>query len=205
MKKRSYKQNCSLAFASDLLGERWTLLLFRELLIQPCRFKQLNQWLAGMGTNLLTNRLKELEHDGMIEKLDPESKRSPYQLSKTGIDVEPIILSLIRWGYLHGETQQDYAHFDHWDLLAMKAFFNPTLGNKTACLQFDHPTLNAWVKVSSEGFSHGMGFNESAKITINTNIQTFQQALTSGQYVENTEVKNFIQWFEVPERELQQF
>ena len=98
MKKRMYHQNCYLAQASDVLTERWTLLIFRELLIQPCRFKDLNTWLAGMGTNLLAQRLKELEQQGMIEKQRPQEKRSPYQLTTKGRQVESVILPLIRWG-----------------------------------------------------------------------------------------------------------
>ncbi len=106
--KRSYKQNCALALASDVLCERWTLLIFRELLIRPCRFKDLNEVLVGMGTNLLSNRLKELEQADLIEKQNPEDKRSHYQLTPLGQSVEPIILQLIVWGNTHLHGSEDY-------------------------------------------------------------------------------------------------
>jgi len=198
MKKRLYKQNCSLAFASDLLGERWTLLLFRELLIQPCRFKELNTYLQGMGTNLLTNRLKELEQDGLIEKEDPENKRSAYQLSPMGLQVEPSVLALIRWGYQNGRTQDDYLHFEHWDLLAMKAFFSKKKGKKAVVLQFSSSSLTAWVSVSKKGFSFALGTDKAADVIIKSNIQLFQQSISNGEFIENTKISEFVEWFELP-------
>ena len=119
--KRSYKQNCSLALTADLLCERWTLLIFRELLIRPCRFKELNQVLDGMGTNLLSNRLKELEIEGFIQKQDISDKRTAYELTAKGIGIEPIIFSLINWGHSHLKGNEEFKHQDHWDLLAMRA------------------------------------------------------------------------------------
>jgi len=200
MNKRSYKQNCSLAFASDLLGERWTLLLFRELLIKPCRFKDLNQYLHGIGTNLLTNRLKELEQDGLIERQDPENKRSAYQLSQIGLEVEPIILSLIRWGYLYGQAQENNLHYDHWDLLAMKAFFNGRKGNKSVSMQFLSPTFTAWVRVSKKGFSHAFAIDHSTDILINSSIKEFQQALGNNEFSNHSHIAAFVEWFDLPDR-----
>ena len=199
MKKRTYKQNCSLAFASDLLGERWTLLLFRELLIQPCRFKQLNLWLKGMGTNLLTNRLKELEQDGLIEKQQPENKRSAYQLTQAGYEVEHSVLAMIRWGYRYGHPQEDFIHYAHWDLLAMKAFYDQSKGQKKITLQFSSVSLLAWVTASGKGFDFGMGVKQSADIEIGTNIIDFQVALERGDYIEDEKINAFLQWFDLPD------
>ena len=70
MTKRSYRQNCALALASDLVGERWSLLMIRDLLTGPKRYNELGQSLQGMGTNLLASRLKQLETAGIVEKTD---------------------------------------------------------------------------------------------------------------------------------------
>jgi len=198
MKKRAYKQNCALALASDLLGERWTFLILRELLVQPCRFKQLNMWLQGMGTNLLASRLKELESDGIIEKLEPSNKRSAYQLTTTGWQLESVILPLIRWGYLYGEYQRDYLHYDHWDLLALKAFFNQGKGKQGLIVQFESDSLLAWVEVGRQGYLFGFGFNTLAQVKISGNMKTFQQELQAGKYADNKMIKSFVDWFEVP-------
>lgn len=188
-----------MAFASDLLGERWTLLLFRELLIQPCRFKQLNLWLKGMGTNLLTSRLRELELDGLIEKQQPENKRSAYQLTKAGNQVEPAVLAMIRWGYQYGHPQEDYVHFDHWDLLAMKAFFDQPGGQEKITAQFSSESLLAWVEVSHKGFDFGMGVKQAVDVEIGTNIIDFQVALKRGDYNKDKKINAFLQWFDLPD------
>ena len=67
MKKRNYLQYCSLARALDLVGERWTLLIIRDLLAGPRRYKDLQDSLNGIGTNLLASRLKELETNDLVE------------------------------------------------------------------------------------------------------------------------------------------
>lgn len=175
MKKRDYKQNCSLALASDFLGERWTMLIFRELLIQPCRFKQLNTWLDGIGTNLLTQRLKELESASLISKQMPNDRRSAYCLSEKGKSVEPVILSMIRWGYFNLDAGDDYQHFHHWDLLAMKALFNPNHCKKTMTVQFIADSLIAWVKVSRSGLSFAIGEAAKPDIVLSITISQLHQ------------------------------
>ncbi len=165
--KRTYRQNCALALSSDILGERWTLLIIRELLIQPCRFKDLNSVLIGMGTNLLTNRLKELEASGLIERQSKGDKRSPYQLSPRGLEAEPIVLAMIRWGRGQlvelREAEEGFTHQDHWDLLAMKALYNPELFQSkqitSITLVFKTEAFNAWVKANSEGLIYKLGLD----------------------------------------------
>ncbi len=161
--KRSYKQNCALALASDMLCERWTLLIFRELLIRACRFKDLNAVLTGMGTNLLSNRLKELEQAKLIEKQHPEDKRSHYQLTQLGQSVEPIVLQLIRWGNSHLSGEDEFSHQHHWDLLAMKALFNAEAFQNAfkksgiVRVQFESDDLQAWVCANAHGLTFGLG------------------------------------------------
>ena len=195
--KRSYKQNCALALASDLLCERWTLLIFRELLIRPCRFKDLNSVLIGMGTNLLTNRLKELEQAGLLEKVSPDDKRSAYRLTEKGWEVEPLILQLIRWGHTHLTGSDEFTHQDHWDLLAMKALFNPEKFNGDFTLQFCSPSFTGWIKAGSAGVSIGLGEAENTDLTIPTTIQTFQQNTHNSDSTSNKQISAFISAFSI--------
>ncbi len=185
--KRSYKQNCALALASDVLCERWTLLIFRELLIRPCRFKDLNDVLVGMGTNLLSNRLKELEQAQLIEKQNPADKRSHYQLTQTGQSVEPVVLQLIIWGHGHLSGEEAFSHQPHWDLLAMKALFSidkfqsAFKGNEPLTLQFSSDDFIGWVQASHNGMRIGLGqareqVSAEEIININMNVQGFQKA-----------------------------
>ncbi len=100
MVKRSYDQYCGLAAALDLLGERWTVLIIRDLLMGPKRFTDLQGRLSGIGTGLLSQRLRELEDTGIIEKttLPPPAASTVYQLTPDGEALRPALLQLARWG-----------------------------------------------------------------------------------------------------------
>ena len=101
--KRAYRQHCGLAKALDVVGERWTLLLVRELLLGPRTWSQLLEALPGLTTNLLAKRLGELQDAGVIERHaapeDPRpGRRGSYALSERGRSLEPVVMELARWG-----------------------------------------------------------------------------------------------------------
>ncbi|MDA1061561.1 MAG: winged helix-turn-helix transcriptional regulator [Chloroflexi bacterium] len=103
MAKRVYDQSCGLAAALDLLGERWTLLILRDLVLGPQRYTDLLAGLGGIGTNLLANRLHELEALGLVRKreLPPPAASMVYELSEEGRGLEPAMAALGRWGARH--------------------------------------------------------------------------------------------------------
>src|SRR5829696_9549667 len=98
--KRSYGQYCTVARALDVVGERWTLLLVRELSTGPKRFKDLLGGLPGIGTNLLAARLKSLEGEGIIARgtLPPPAGSNVYALTVLGKELESVLVALSRWG-----------------------------------------------------------------------------------------------------------
>ncbi|MBX3013727.1 MAG: helix-turn-helix transcriptional regulator [Caldilineaceae bacterium] len=100
MTTRSYHQLCGLAFALDLVGERWTLLIIRELIAGPRRFTDLLEGLPGISTNLLTERLKHLEEQQLIQRriLPPPAASAVYELTTMGRALEASLLELGRWG-----------------------------------------------------------------------------------------------------------
>ena len=109
---RSYGQYCSVARALDVAGDRWTLLIVRELLLQgPCRFTDLKNGLPGIAANLLSTRLKELEAAGLIAREDapPPIATVLYQLTDTGLALEPAVKALALWGlrFMTEERPQD--------------------------------------------------------------------------------------------------
>ena len=114
MKKRSYQQNCALARANDIIGERWTLLLLRDLLVFPRRFNELLASAKGMGSNLLAARLKHLEAAGIVERARDAGGLQRYAITDRGRALEPAILALIRWGLNYGPANQadDHHHAD---------------------------------------------------------------------------------------------
>src|SRR3712207_1892188 len=100
MKSRSYNQYCGLAYALDVVGERWTLLIVRELIAGPRRFKDLMDGLPGISTNLLAERLKNLEQQTVIRRrvLPPPAGSTVYELTALGQSLEKTLLELGKWG-----------------------------------------------------------------------------------------------------------
>lgn len=95
---RDYGQYCGLARALDVVGDRWNLLIVRQLLIGPARFGELREGLSGIATNLLTDRLRDLEAGGVIERrLSEDSSAIIYALTPWGAQLREPINALIRW------------------------------------------------------------------------------------------------------------
>ena len=97
---KSYEQYCPIARSLSLVGERWSLLIVRELFFGPKRYTDLVDNLPGIGTNILATRLKELESNGLVSKrkLPPPAASTVYALTPWGRELEPVILALARWG-----------------------------------------------------------------------------------------------------------
>lgn len=120
---RRYGQYCGLARALDVIGDRWTLLIVRELLVEPRRFGELHEGLCGVATNLLTRRLRSLEANGLIERTigDPGSG-TRYALTGRGEALRPAIDELIRWSApLMAEGPEDDAFRAAWLAVALPA------------------------------------------------------------------------------------
>ena len=98
---RSYGHPCAIARALDVVGERWTLLVIRELLRQgPCRFTDLKNGLPGIAANLLSGRLKELEDSGLVsrDEAPPPVATTLYTLTPDGTALAPVLRMLAVWG-----------------------------------------------------------------------------------------------------------
>jgi len=137
--RRSYQQFCGLARALDRLGERWTLLIVRELLLGPRRYSDLLEGLPGLTTNLLAARLREMEHIGIIRR-----KRAPapvrahvYELTESGHALEATIMEMARWGgrFMQAPHPDDRMNIG-WGLLSLKRRYRGGL-DMTAELRID--------------------------------------------------------------------
>lgn len=98
--KRTYGDPCGIARALDVVGERWALLVVRELLLGPKRFTDLRAGLPHLGQDVLSQRLRELERAGVVQRttLPPPAGSRVYELTDWGHELEPVVLSLGRWG-----------------------------------------------------------------------------------------------------------
>jgi DNA-binding HxlR family transcriptional regulator len=99
-RRRTYDDGCAAAHALDLVGERWALLVVRELLLGPKRFADLRAGLPRVSPNVLSQRLRELEGAGVVRrrKLPPPAASRVYELTEWGMELEPVVVSLGRWG-----------------------------------------------------------------------------------------------------------
>ena len=99
-KVRQYDDPCGVARALDVVGERWTLLVVRELLFGPKRFSDLVRGLPGMSQNVLSQRLRELAASGLVERrrMGPPVSGQVYELTERGAALRPVVVELARWG-----------------------------------------------------------------------------------------------------------
>ena len=128
MAEHRYQQFCALARALDVAGDRWTLLIIRELMPGPRRFTDLTDGLPGIPRNLLTERLRALERDGVIvrQELPPPASRQVYALTEDGHDLAEAMVPLIAWGAGRlGEREPTENFRARWAAVGMMALADP--------------------------------------------------------------------------------
>ncbi|MEU1270960.1 winged helix-turn-helix transcriptional regulator [Streptomyces sp. NPDC005799] len=120
--RRSYDQYCSAARALDLVGDRWTLLIVRELLAGPRRYTDLHADLPGVSTDVLASRLKDMERDGLTSRrrLPPPGAAYVYELTERGRELLPVLQALSLWGQEElGDRRPTDALRAHWFALPL--------------------------------------------------------------------------------------
>jgi DNA-binding HxlR family transcriptional regulator len=129
MANRSYQDACAAAHALDLVGERWALLVVRELLFGPKRFTDLRGGLPGASPNVLAQRLRELERAGIVRRrrLPPPAAAAVYELTTWGEQLEPVIIALGRWGGRSPDLLRDARMSADSIALALRTSFSPEL------------------------------------------------------------------------------
>jgi DNA-binding HxlR family transcriptional regulator len=125
--KRKYDDGCAAAHALDLVGERWALLVIRELLFGPKRFTDLRAGMPGASPNVLSQRLRELDGAGVVRrrKLPPPAAAWVYELTEWGHELEPVITALGRWGGRSPSLSDDAPINADSLVLSLKARFDP--------------------------------------------------------------------------------
>lgn len=168
--RRNYDQACSLATALDLVGERWSLLIVRELALGPMRFGDLAREVGGAPTDVLTRRLRDLEADGIISRreLEPPASAVVYELTELGRGLEPPMLELARWG-MNFYRPEDAAAMEAGDLpSALRVLLQPLPDvEMTVELQCEGRThtlriANGWIAAERGGASGASGPGRAA-------------------------------------------
>ena len=125
--KRSYGDACRFAYALDLVGERWALLVVRELLLGPKRFTDLRRGLPNASPNILSERLRELEEGGVVHrrKLPPPAASQVYELTEWGKELEPVVTKLGAWGARSPRPPENQEIGTDSIVLALRSLFDP--------------------------------------------------------------------------------
>ena len=182
MANRSYDHLCGLAHSLDLVGGRWSLLLVRELLTGPKRYRDLVQRLPGLGSNLLSTRLKHLRTHGLIalERLPPPASTHAYVITEKGRTLEPIVVALAQWGCANLERHTDNKVFvPGAAILAIQANFNAEafVGIEEA-YEF-HIGANVFhMRVTQVALTPRLGSAYAPDCTVHLDPDTFQRILT---------------------------
>ncbi len=181
MARRSYHQHCSLARALDIVGERWTLLILRDLLCGARRYGQLLEGLPGIGTNLLAARLKSLLAEELIGKVDHDGTEA-YALTNLGGELEPAVLALARFGTARlGTPGKDDLWRALWTPIAMKAAFQPTKAKGIKALyEFCIDDERFWVRVQGGKIKTGPGSANSPTFRLVTDGHAFLEFANGG-------------------------
>jgi len=182
--KRTYGDQCGIARALDVVGERWALLVVRELLLGPKRFTDLRAGLPHVSPDVLSQRLRQLEDDGVVRRrtLPPPAASQVYELTDRGQELEPVVLALGRWGSRapfpagHEPLGVDAL------VLALKTLYRPDRADGLISSSFElrlgedrfHARLdNGRLEVSRGAAAHPLA-------TIDTDSGTLQQILWHG-------------------------
>ena len=127
---KTYGEFCSLALSLDVVGDRWALLVVRELSLGPRRFTDLLDGLPGVGTNVLSTRLRELEGEGIIERTRVPSPTPAvlYDLTQDGRDLKPVLDAYARWGARRlTRARADEVVKPRWFVRSLAANLSPEL------------------------------------------------------------------------------
>jgi DNA-binding HxlR family transcriptional regulator len=124
---RTYGDGCAIAHALDLVGERWALLVVRELLLGPKRFSDVQAGVPNARPNVLSQRLRDLEAAGIVRrrKLGPPARAWVYELTERGLELEPVLLGLGAWGRRSPVKPSGVPIGTDSLLLALKTHFSP--------------------------------------------------------------------------------
>ena len=130
--KRAYGDPCGIARALDVVGERWALLVVRELVLGPKRFTDLRTGLLGVSTDVLSQRLRQLEQAGVLRQvtLPPPGATRAYELTDRGRELEPVLHALGRWGSREPFPATDREMTVDAFAVALSTVFDPSPGSR---------------------------------------------------------------------------
>jgi DNA-binding HxlR family transcriptional regulator len=180
--KRSYGEACRFAYALDLIGERWALLVVRELLLGPKRFTDLRAGLPHASPNVLSERLRGLEQAGVVHrrKLPPPAASQVYELTEWGKELEPVVTQLGAWGARSPVPPEHREISASSIVLALRSLFDAeAAGDLEASYELRLGEESFHVSIASGELDLGRGGGEAPSATIEADPGTLAALLTA--------------------------
>jgi DNA-binding HxlR family transcriptional regulator len=180
-RRRSYDQHCAAARALDLVGDRWTLLVVRELLAGPRRYTDLHADLPGVSTDMLAGRLKDMEGAELVtrRRLPPPASAYVYELTPRGRELLPVLRTLAAWGAPElGEPRPTDAVRAHWYAIPLLGAL-AELGAGVVQVTLDEGEFHVRIGVDGS-VSHGDGGVDAPDARLRTDSSTCR-ALAAGE------------------------
>jgi DNA-binding HxlR family transcriptional regulator/putative sterol carrier protein len=180
---RTYGDGCGIAHALDLVGERWALLVVRELLLGPKRFTDLRSGLSNASPNVLAQRLRELERAGVVQRrrLRPPAGSRVYELTAWGRELEPIVLALGAWAVRSPSFPDDFPVGVDSVALALRSLFDPDAADGLSAsfeLRLDDDRFRLQIDAGTIEVDRGQVDDPDA--IIETDVQTLRAVLWLG-------------------------
>jgi DNA-binding HxlR family transcriptional regulator len=206
--KRSYGDRCGVARALDVVGERWALLVVRDLLLGPKRFTDLRAGLPHVSPDVLSQRLRELEEAGIVRrtKLPPPASARVYELTARGQSLQPIVIELGRWGSQEPFPDEEARLNPDSAVIALITTFDPGAADgrdETFELRLDDQPFR--LRVAGGELDAARGTADPAIATIATDPATLAEVLWHGGKLSQFEVegdraaaKRFVKLFPLP-------
>jgi DNA-binding HxlR family transcriptional regulator len=168
--RRTYGDPCGIARALDIVGERWALLVVRELLLGPKRFTDLRAGLPNLSPDVLSQRLRDLEAAGILErrKLAPPAASQVYELTERGRELEPVVIALGRWGSTAPLPPEGIEIGADSTVLGLRTLFEPGTADgfeATVELRLQEHTFSAQVADGSFEVVRGPAHDPDAVLT----------------------------------------
>jgi DNA-binding HxlR family transcriptional regulator len=177
--RRKYDQGCGSAHALDLVGDRWALLVVRELVLGPKRFTDLRDGLPGIGPNVLSQRLKELEEIGVLRRhvLPPPAASTVYELTEWGSELEDVLVRLGRWGARSPSMRLGPETRPEWLVLGMRSIYDPPAepAPTTYELRFGDETF--WARTDDGSLTVGRGEASEPDAVLTSDVETVAKLL----------------------------
>jgi DNA-binding HxlR family transcriptional regulator len=177
--QRKYDQGCGSAHALDLIGDRWALLVVRELVLGPKRFTDLRDGLPGIGPNVLSQRLKELEEIGVLQRrvLPPPAASTVYELTEWGSELDEVLVQLGRWGARSPHLQLGPETRPEWLMLGMRSIYNTQVHAVPTTYELRFGDEAFWARTDDGALAVGRGAASQPDAVLTSDVETVARLL----------------------------